>query len=51
MTFDRFQQLWEQAGLPVPTHTDHSPELIDALVKAADNDFSAFEKIEKRLQA
>ena len=46
MTFERFQELWLEAGLPLPTHSDSSPELIDALAKAADGDFAAFEEIQ-----
>ena len=45
MTFERFQEIWIQSGLPLPTHTDHSPALIDALCKAAEGDFSDFEKV------
>ncbi len=32
MTFKKFKQLWIENGLPLPTKTDHSPRLVEALV-------------------
>ncbi len=56
MTFERFKQLWSEAGLndrpPVknPIMIDEmSPHTIDALVAAAHGDFTAFERVEKLL--
>lgn len=42
MTYERFKELWLQAGLSVPTETDMSDHTIDALLRAAEGDFSDF---------
>ncbi len=51
MTYQRFEQLWIQAGLddlkPVANATivdNMSPHMIDALVAASDGDFTAFDR-------
>lgn len=56
MTFERFKQLWEQAGLNNPPKFDNpimvdgcSPELEAALIKASEGDFSEFDKISRVL--
>lgn len=45
MKFEKFKEIWMEKIGELPTKTDNSPELIEALCKAADNDFSDFEKI------
>jgi hypothetical protein len=58
MTFKRFAELWDKAGLnnlpkfKNPLVVDEmSPHTIDALVRASDGDFSTFDEIDRRLAA
>ncbi len=54
MTYERFKELWIAAGLndiPVPANPiavdEMSPQTIDALVKAANGDFTIFDKVKE----
>lgn len=61
MTFERFEQLWDAlvtnrapasvASAPLPISNGVSKHTVDALIAAADGDFSHFEKIQPLLSS
>ena len=48
MTFERFKEIYKASGLNL-TKFEGSPQLIDALCKASEGDFTAFDDIERKL--
>lgn len=47
MTYERFKELWAQAGFALVTE---NPATMDALVAAAKGDFSEFDKVSECLK-
>lgn len=49
LTLERFRELCKEAGLTVPLKVDASPELLSALARASEGDFSLFDGINAKL--